>query len=89
LCLDVGHANTNEGSTKYIEKFADKIVCVHIHDNNGKYDEHLAIGTGTINWNFLAGEFKKINYYGPFVYEVVSRTPKESREDLEKHLKLL
>ncbi|MGA3291177.1 MAG: sugar phosphate isomerase/epimerase [Candidatus Bathyarchaeia archaeon] len=88
LCLDVGHANTNEGPIKYIEEFADRIVSVHIHDNNGKYDEHLTIGMGTINWNILADEFKKIKFYGPFVYEVLSRTPQESREDLEKNLKL-
>ncbi|MGD0645660.1 MAG: sugar phosphate isomerase/epimerase [Candidatus Bathyarchaeia archaeon] len=89
LCLDVGHANTNEGPIKYIEEFADKIVSVHVHDNKGKYDEHLVIGTGTINWSSLADEFKKIKFYGPFVYEVVSRTLQKSREDLEKHLKLL
>jgi len=88
LCLDVGHANTNEGAIKYIEKFADKIVSVHIHDNHGKYDEHLTVGKGTINWDSLADEFKKINFNGPFIYEVVSRTLRESREDLEKYLKL-
>jgi len=88
LCLDVGHANTNEGPVKYIKEFADKIVSVHVHDNNGKYDEHLTIGTGIINWNHLTDEFEKIKFYGPFVYEVVSRPLQKSREDLEKHLKL-
>jgi sugar phosphate isomerase/epimerase len=88
LCLDVGHANTNEGPAKYIAAFADKIVVAHIHDNKGMHDEHLAIGMGTINWKILAEEFKKIDFYGPFIYEVISKTPKESRADLGEYFKL-
>jgi sugar phosphate isomerase/epimerase len=88
LCLDVGHANTNEGPAKYIEVFAHKIAVAHIHDNNGIYDEHLAIGMGTINWIFLAEKFKKIDFYGPFIYEVISKTPQEVRTDLEEYFKL-
>ena len=85
LCLDTGHANTNEGPVKYIKKFSKKLISVHFHDNKGKYDEHLAIGEGTINWKILAKEFKNIKFYGPFVSEVFSRSPQEAREDLQQY----
>lgn len=85
FCLDTGHANTNEGPVEYIRQFKNKLVSVHFHDNKGKYDEHLAIGKGNINWKVLAKEFKKIKFYGPFVSEVMTRTPKEAREDFEKY----
>lgn len=85
LCLDTGHANTNEGPVQYLKKFGDKLVSIHVHDNKGKYDEHLAIGEGTIDWKNFANELKKMKFSGPFVSEVFSRTPQEAREDLEKY----
>ncbi len=32
---------------------------IHIHDNHGMSDEHLALGDGTINWNGSAKQFLK------------------------------
>ncbi|MHC1585406.1 MAG: sugar phosphate isomerase/epimerase family protein [Candidatus Syntropharchaeia archaeon] len=48
--LDVGHANTNGN----IDKFLDfKIDHMHVHDNNGEFDEHLGIGKGNIDFRKL------------------------------------
>ena len=85
LCLDTGHANTNEGPMRYLRKFRDKIVAIHVHDNKGKYDEHLAIGEVNIDWKNFSKELKRIKFYGPYISEVFSRTPKETREDFEKY----
>ncbi|MBM3200201.1 sugar phosphate isomerase/epimerase [Candidatus Woesearchaeota archaeon] len=85
MCLDVGHAHTNEGVAEYIKAFKSKIVAVHYHDNHGKYDEHLAMGDGTIDWERTAKEFKKIRFEGPFISEIYSKTVKESKEDLEHY----
>ncbi len=32
------------------KKFRRRIIHLHVHDNNGKIDEHLALGVGTINF---------------------------------------
>jgi sugar phosphate isomerase/epimerase len=69
FCLDIGHANTNEGALDYIEHLKDKIKCIHFHDNNGMDDEHLEIGDGTVNWHEVIQALKKINYSGPFISE--------------------
>ncbi|MBV8817654.1 MAG: sugar phosphate isomerase/epimerase [Acidobacteriaceae bacterium] len=54
FCLDVGHANLNEGVPEAFETMKDRIRSTHIHDNDGKTDQHLfpflAQG-GTIDWN--------------------------------------
>lgn len=50
LTFDIGHANTIgkiEDFTKLLDKF---IVNVHLHDNNGREDEHLPIGKGSIDF---------------------------------------
>jgi len=57
LTFDIGHANTAgkiEDFTKLLDRF---IVNVHLHDNNGRKDEHLPIGEGGIDF---AAVFRKM-----------------------------
>lgn len=47
LALDVGHAHTCDRLSDFLEHPA--LVHVHLHDNSGNEDEHLALGKGSIN----------------------------------------
>ena len=85
LCLDIGHANTNEGAIAYIQKFGKKIVNIHFHDNNGKTDEHLDVGKGTVPWKKVAESLKKIKFAGPFVSECFNSEPHEARDALLRY----
>ncbi len=69
FCLDTGHANMAEGVMEYINHFEDRLICIHYHDNNGSNDEHLPVGKGTVSWQNLAAELKKIGYCGPVISE--------------------
>ena len=46
------------------------MVTVHLHDNDGTKDSHLAIGDGKINFRLLLSRMKRIRYQGPFILEV-------------------
>ncbi len=50
VCLDIGHAHccSEQTPVQWIEKLRDKIGYVHLHDNHGQKDEHLALGEGNI-----------------------------------------
>jgi len=50
ICLDIGHVHAfSETSVfEWVETLRSRISYVHIHDNKGKKDEHLAIGDGCI-----------------------------------------
>ncbi len=50
ICLDIGHAYafSETSVSEWVETLGSRISYVHIHDNNGKKDEHLAIGDGGI-----------------------------------------
>ena len=85
LCLDIGHANTNEGPLAYIQNFGEKIVNVHFHDNNGKTDDHLDVGKGTVPWKKVAESLKRINFIGPFVSECFNSEPHEAKTALLKY----
>lgn len=53
LCFDLGHANMHEGVETAYRLLKSRIRSTHVHDNNGKEDQHLlpllAEG-GTISW---------------------------------------
>jgi sugar phosphate isomerase/epimerase len=85
LCLDIGHANTNEGPLVYIQKFGKKIINIHFHDNNGKTDEHLDVGEGTVPWKKVAESLKCIRFFGPFISECFNSKPHEAKAALQKY----
>ncbi len=69
--LDVGHVNTtNNKLLEYFKETRNVIMDIHIHDNNGKRDEHKCIGEGTIDFKEFFSECKNSNYYGPFILEL-------------------
>lgn len=77
LVLDVGHANTNDNVFEFLENM-DRVIHVHLHDNNGKSDEHLELGKGTVNWKEVIPKFKR--YKGRLVTE--ARTVEEGAASL-------
>ena len=50
ICLDIGYAYafSETSVSEWVVTLGSRISYVHIHDNNGKKDEHLAIGDGSI-----------------------------------------
>ena len=60
ICFDIGHANTTGQIDEMIDTFGKRIKNIHIHDNNGDKDEHLTIGTGSIDFRKV---LKKLKFY--------------------------
>jgi sugar phosphate isomerase/epimerase len=54
MLLDVGHAHMSNTLDSFVRSLASDLVELHVHDNKGERDEHLAIGAGTV-------DFSKIN----------------------------
>ena len=51
ICLDVGHANaalSHAPVTEWAERVCPWLSHVHIHDNDGKTDQHRPLGQGSI-----------------------------------------
>jgi sugar phosphate isomerase/epimerase len=47
-----------------------RLVCLHIADNNGSHDEHLAPFCGTVDWLAILRTLKEIGYTGDLTYEI-------------------
>lgn len=55
ICVDTGHASMHmdkdpENVLKHLRTFRDHLLQLHIHDNQGKTDDHIIPGTGRISW---------------------------------------
>ncbi|MDD4077510.1 MAG: sugar phosphate isomerase/epimerase [Bacilli bacterium] len=90
FCFDSGHAHafTNNIDSFPWGKYQNKLICVHLHDNNGLYDQHLIPFTGNINWELLAKSLKEIGYSGPLTSEAVCfDCPGEKEEGFVRKIK--
>ncbi len=51
ICLDIGHANYSKTPlSDWFSALGETIGYVHLSDNQGKYDDHLPVGSGTVLW---------------------------------------
>jgi len=81
LTLDTGHANIGgRRSLDFIEKFGSRIGHLHISDNLGKRDDHLAIGSGVIDFLKIIGALKQCGYDDTATLEIFS----DDRQELKK-----
>jgi len=54
VTFDVGHANTwNYDLKTFFDVIREKTRVIHLHDNHGTADEHLALGEGSIDFDNL------------------------------------
>ena len=57
----------------FIDRFHDRIGHIHANDNFGKEDNHLPIGTGTVDFLKVIKALKKVAYDATITLEVFSR----------------
>ncbi len=50
LCYDCGHGNFAGDGLDQLERVKDRLAVVHLHDNDGKSDQHKLPFTGTVDW---------------------------------------
>lgn len=83
ICFDTGHAlalKQNLGTM--VRTFGDKLLALHIHNNDGLHDLHLApFCTEEVNWRSFCSALKEIGYRGTINLEcdLAEQTPDEIR----------
>jgi sugar phosphate isomerase/epimerase len=57
--FDVGHANTFDVDlAEQLQRVRPLLAGIHIHDNSGRFDEHLPLGKGTVEQGVFQGCFE-------------------------------
>ncbi len=99
FCFDVGHANLlHKNLCHYIETLGHRLTCLHIHDNDGQNDLHMAPYTQTryyktcscaLDWELFIAGLRHINYRGSMCFEtfrVTDLTPKPLWDSALAHI---
>ncbi len=71
FCFDSGHANIelrNQLDDCY--EYRSRIIALHLHDNNGKKDQHTSPFTGTLDWEKTAKIIRESGYSGILNFEL-------------------
>jgi sugar phosphate isomerase/epimerase len=85
IALDLGHANLEGHIQSFFNMLADKIVHIHASDNDGSDDQHLGIGDGKIDYDWLKQVTNKMRYDKSIIVESITNVP-ESVQKLKKLL---
>ena len=74
VCWDTGHAFISlQNQKKSILKIGNRLCLVHINDNFGEDDIHLAPYLGRVPWDEIMGALAEIRYQGSLDMEVSCR----------------
>jgi len=64
LCVDLGHAHVEGNVVEELQAALPRLDHLHVHDNDGNTDSHLAPGKGTIPWRDVLAELQGADYQG-------------------------
>jgi sugar phosphate isomerase/epimerase len=69
FCLDTGHLHAfgRAPLTAWLEIMGDRVTQIHLHDNNGHEDEHLALGRGSFDFRTLFEYLQKERKEPPLI----------------------
>ncbi|MCB2148669.1 MAG: sugar phosphate isomerase/epimerase [Deltaproteobacteria bacterium] len=90
MTLDTGHAHIDDRRGRrlkgLVSRFEKRIGHLHFSDNQGKLDDHLAVGQGTVNFAELVRRLKGAGYDDTVTLEVFDENRRmlvESRERIK------
>ena len=73
LCYDSGHGNVARDGLDWLDKLKDRLISIHLHDNDGLKDLHTLLFRGTVDWPRLAKLLAASAYRKPISMETVMR----------------
>lgn len=91
--LDTGHAHMDDPGggriTAFIDQCGGRLAHLHVSDNNGRQDEHLPLGEGSIDFVAVAKALKRSGYDDTTTLEIFTPDRQDlvaSRDRLERLL---
>ena len=82
LCYDSGHGNIGGNGLQYLDSVKERLISVHLHDNDGLADQHKPVFTGTVDWEELARLVSESPYREFLTLETQMKSSGMDNEDL-------
>ncbi len=74
ICWDTGHAHTTGlKQSDALKHVGNRLKMIHVNDNYGSDDLHLAPFVGTVDWQDVMQGLSAVSFEGLFNYEVSTR----------------
>jgi len=70
LCVDLGHAHVEGNVVAELRLALPRLAHLHVHDNDGRQDAHLAPGQGSIPWAEVLAVLQQAGYLGKAALEL-------------------
>mgnify|MGYP000871434959 CR=1 FL=1 len=71
ICWDTGHGHmTGIDQPEALKLLGKRLKALHVADNHGQNDDHIAPYFGTIKWEPIMKTLKEIEYEGDFTFEI-------------------
>lgn len=70
LCFDSGHCNVFTPEQDLLTQYGDKLMALHLHDNDGIDDWHSLPFSGNIRWNTISEKLKSLPFQGAIALEI-------------------
>lgn len=91
-CLDIGHAEMMGESVSaegMVRALGDRLIALHVHDNNRHNDNHQLPGTMNIDYGPITKALKDTGYRGEMTLEADSYLSGVTAENIEEHLRIM
>jgi len=69
VCFDSGHAHICGNMREFMEAVGERMICIHMQDNDGTKDMHLQPPYGTTDWSAFVDVLKEVDYRYPITIE--------------------
>ena len=90
FCLDIGHLLLLGLDPCYaMEDLGDRLVTLHVHDNDGVNDSHTAPYMGVCNWNRVVKGLREVGYKGTLNFETAGFNGSYPKELIPDALNML
>ncbi len=71
LCYDSSHDQLSRTEPyTLLEKYSDRLLAVHLSDNDGQEDRHWIPFSGIVDWDRVCGVLREVKFAGPLLLEV-------------------
>ncbi|MEW6068619.1 MAG: sugar phosphate isomerase/epimerase family protein [Nitrospirota bacterium] len=82
ICFDAGHFNlfSKISLEEWLAQLKPYIIELHLHDNKKTFDDHLAIGEGTFDFDTLFAAIRNKD----LIYTIEGHTPEDILKSIQK-----
>jgi len=90
LHLDFGHSNFGKDNHEpFCKELGEQLRHVHFSDNRARFDDHIPLGVGTVNWENAVNALQATGYNDTITLEIFCNDPKMQHNYLDLSRKLI